>query len=72
MQHTRDSERAKRIKFEAGIMRDEYRNCIIRVETDKEGIIKFIWLNPPPNYCQVSAQVQPVDSLTLRSSRVGC
>ena len=23
MQHTRDSERAKRIKFEAGIMRDE-------------------------------------------------
>ena len=52
MQHTRDSERAKRIKFEAGIMRDEYRNCIIRVETDKEGIIKFIWLNPPPNYCK--------------------
>jgi hypothetical protein len=52
MQHTRDSERAKRIKFEAGIMRDEYRNCIIRVETDKEGIVKFIWLNPPPNYCK--------------------
>ena len=52
MQHTRDRERAKRIKFEAGIMRDEYRNCIIRVETDKEGIIKFIWLNPPPNYCK--------------------
>lgn len=52
MQHTRDRERAKRIKFEAGIMRDEYCNCIIRVETDKEGIIKFIWLNPPPNYCK--------------------
>jgi hypothetical protein len=52
MMHTRERERAKRIKFEAGIMRDEYRNCIIRFKISKEGDIKFVWLNPPPNYCK--------------------
>jgi hypothetical protein len=52
MMHARDRERAKRIKFEAGIMRDEYRNCIIRYKLVLGGDFTLEWLNPPPNYCK--------------------
>ena len=53
--HTRQTERVQSAtgRFEAGIQRHEYRNCILRYEFNKEDqTFSLEWLNPSPELCE--------------------
>jgi len=53
--HTRQTERVQSAtgRFEAGIQRHEYRNCILRYEFEKDDqTFNLEWLNPSPELCE--------------------
>jgi len=53
--HTRQTERVQSAtgRFESGIQRHEYRNCILRYEFNKDDQkFNLEWINPSPELCE--------------------